>query len=51
VENEKFEKDNGTFLDIKKLTYRYMAAFNTTVKLFDGLMYLGSTWWQAVSSW
>ncbi len=40
VENEKFEKDNGTFLDIKKLTYRYMAAFNTTVKLFDGLMYL-----------
>ena len=40
VENVKFEKDNGTFLDIKKLTYRYMAAFNTTVKLFDGLMYL-----------
>ena len=40
IETRKFEKDNGTFLDIKKLTYRYMAAFNTTVKLFDGLMYL-----------
>lgn len=40
IETSKFEKDNGTFLDIKKLTYRYMAAFNTTVKLFDGLMYL-----------
>ncbi|MCM1543188.1 MAG: ATP-binding cassette domain-containing protein, partial [Blautia sp.] len=26
--------------DIKKLTYRYMAAFQTAVKMFDGLMYL-----------
>ena len=41
VENVKFEKDNGTFLDIKKLTYRYMAAFNTTVKLFDEIKTLG----------
>lgn len=40
IENHKFENDNGCFLDIKKLTYRYMAAFQTTVKLFDGLMYL-----------
>lgn len=40
IENHKFENDNGSFLDIKKLTYRYMAAFQTTVKLFDGLMYL-----------
>ncbi len=40
IENQKFEEDNGTFLDIKKLTYRYMAAFQTTVKLFDGIMYL-----------
>lgn len=40
VETGKFEKDNGTFLDIKKLTYRYMAIFHTTVKIFDGLMYL-----------
>lgn len=40
IENSKFEKDNATFLDIKKLTYRYMAAFHTTVKMFDGIMYL-----------
>ncbi len=40
VETGKFEKDNSVFLDIKKLTYRYMAAFQTTVKMFDGLMHL-----------
>ncbi len=40
MENSKFEEDNGRFLDIKKLTYRYMAAFQTTVKMFDGIMYL-----------
>lgn len=40
MENSKFEQDNGAFLDIKKLTYRYMAAFQVSVKLFDGLMYL-----------
>lgn len=40
VENDKFERDNATFLDLKKLGYRYMAAFQTTVKVFDGLMYL-----------
>lgn len=40
IENQKFEQDNGKFLDIKKETYRYMAAFHTTVKMFDGIMYL-----------
>lgn len=40
IENRKFEEDNGSFLDIKKLTYRYMAAFQVAVKMFDGLMYL-----------
>lgn len=40
VENHKFEKDNGEFLKIKKETYRYMAAFQTTTKIFDGIMYL-----------
>ncbi len=39
-ENRKFERDNGQFLDIKKETYRYMAAFQTTTKIFDGIMYL-----------
>ena len=40
IETGKFETDNGTFLDIKKETYKYMALFQTTVKMFDGLMYL-----------
>ena len=40
LEREKFEQDNGRFLDIKKETYRWMAALNTTTRLFDGLMYL-----------
>lgn len=40
MENQKFAKDNGKFLDIKKETYKYMALFHTTVKLFDGIMYL-----------
>ncbi len=39
-ENRKFERDNGYFLDIKKETYRYMAAFQSTTKIFDGIMYL-----------
>lgn len=40
MENEKFEADNQKFLGIKKLSYRYMAAFQTSVKVFDGLMYM-----------
>lgn len=40
IEKQKFETDNGLFLDIKKETYRYMAAFQTTTKMFDGIMYL-----------
>ncbi|MDE7270410.1 MAG: ABC transporter ATP-binding protein/permease [Acetatifactor sp.] len=40
IENHKFEQDNSTFYDIKKLSYRYMGLFQTTVRLFDGLMYL-----------
>ena len=40
AENKKFEKDNDNFLNIKKETYRYMAAFQTTTKIFDGIMYL-----------
>lgn len=39
-ENEKFEVDNHKFLDIKRETYKYMAAFQTTTRLFDGIMYL-----------
>lgn len=40
MEKEKFEKDNQTFLDIKQETYQYMAAFQTTTRFFDGVMYL-----------
>ncbi len=40
TEEKKFEKDNGSFLHIKEKTYRYMALFHTTVRLFDGIMYL-----------
>lgn len=40
IEKSKFETDNGEFLNIKKLSYRYMAAFQMAVRLFDGLMYL-----------
>ena len=39
IEIEKFQKDNIKFLDIKKKTYLYMAAFQDTVRMFDGLMY------------
>lgn len=40
LEEHKFENDNGRFLDIKKKTYMYMALFHTTVRMFDGIMYL-----------
>ncbi|MBQ7776726.1 MAG: ABC transporter ATP-binding protein [Lachnospiraceae bacterium] len=40
IENEKFERDNSAFLGIKKQTYFYMAAFHSSVRIFDGLMYL-----------
>ena len=40
AEKEKFERDNASFLSIKKDMDHWMAAFNTTTRLFDGLMYL-----------
>ena len=40
VEKAKFEVDNRKFLDIKKVSYRYMSQFHTSIKAFDGLMYL-----------
>ena len=39
-EKEKFEQDNQNFYCIKKETYKFMAAFQTTTRAFDGLMYL-----------
>lgn len=40
IENQKFQLDNHNFLQIKKETYKYMAAFQTTTRAFDGVMYL-----------
>lgn len=40
MENEKFSEDNQQFFEIKKETYKYMAAFQTTTRMFDGVMYL-----------
>ena len=40
VEKAKFEVDNSKFLDIKKVSYRYMSQFHISVKAFDGLIYL-----------
>lgn len=40
IERDKFELGNIKFFDIKKKTYRYMATFQTSTRMFDGLMYL-----------
>lgn len=39
-EKEKFENGNAKLLDIKKLSYKYMAGFQSSTRLFDGLMYI-----------
>lgn len=40
LEKQKFEVDNQKFFETKKNGYRYMGAFQTTTRLFDGLMYM-----------
>ena len=40
LEREKFEQGNRAFESIKTKGYYAMAAFNTSTRLFDGLMYL-----------
>lgn len=40
AENAKFEVGNRKFLDIKKYSYKIMGAFQTSTRIFDGLMYL-----------
>ena len=39
IEQKKFEKDNQEFFSIKKQSYRFMGAFSTTTRMFDGIMY------------
>lgn len=40
IEEEKFAEGNGLFLRIKRVMYRYMAGFQSTTRLFDGIMYI-----------
>lgn len=40
IEEKKFEEGNQAFLKIKKRMYRYMAGFQSTTRMFDGLMYI-----------
>ncbi len=39
-EKEKFEGGNSKLLDIKRISYKYMAGFQSSTRLFDGLMYI-----------
>lgn len=40
LEQEKFELGTRRFLTIKRNTYKYMAGFHTTMRMFDGVMYI-----------
>ncbi|MDR2736690.1 MAG: ABC transporter ATP-binding protein/permease [Gracilibacteraceae bacterium] len=40
IEEDKFAENNAGFLRIKKKAYRYMALFQGTTRLFDGIMYI-----------
>lgn len=40
IEEEKFEEGNQGFLNIKREAYRYMAGFQSTTRIFDGIMYI-----------
>ncbi len=39
-EKEKFENGNSKLLSIKRLSYKYMAGFQSSTRLFDGFMYI-----------
>ncbi len=41
-EKEKFQKGNEAFKRIKRRGYLYMAAFQSTTRFFDGLMYIAA---------
>ena len=48
---QKFRQGNTAFQTIKKKTYHAMAAFNTSTRLFDGLMLIWWSLWQAAFRW
>ena len=41
-EKEKFEEGNQKFLSLKKISYKYMGAFQCLTRFFDGLMYIAA---------
>lgn len=40
AEKDKFEIGTRKFLSIKRNSYKYMAGFHTTMRMFDGVMYI-----------
>lgn len=40
IEEQKFDEGNQGFLQIKREMYRYMAGFQSTTRMFDGIMYI-----------
>lgn len=40
IEEKKFAEGNEKFLSIKKISYKYMAGFQTSTRVFDGIMYI-----------
>lgn len=40
VENNKFSEGNKEFFRVKAKAYKYMGAFNTSTRIFDGVMYI-----------
>jgi ATP-binding cassette subfamily B protein len=40
MEEKKFAKGNQAFFNVKKKSYRYMAQFQITVRIFEGIFYL-----------
>lgn len=40
LEMQKFGKGSGKFLQIKRKSYLYMGMFHSTIRLFDGLVYI-----------
>ena len=40
IEQEKFNEGNKGFLQIKSKVYKYMGAFQSSTRFFDGLMYI-----------
>lgn len=40
IESSKFEEGNDDFFRVKAKAYKYMAAFSTSTRIFDGVMYI-----------